>query len=181
MLKVPYQIKKQTSEKTSDVQKSAASGEDKILASIEAMKVELRAEMKAEIVTVKKSVSLDEKIPQFKSSKPSNYFDSHQARPRQASFVKRGCNHCRQTGKAEEYEHCKKCGSVDHFHKGCQNKGNPQRLHLRYKSVATEVAKSHHCNFCGKNEVPGRRNFKLCSRCKSVRYCQLPTVTLETT
>ena len=38
--------KKQTSQKTSDVQKSVASGEDKILAAIEAMKVELRAEMK---------------------------------------------------------------------------------------------------------------------------------------
>ena len=63
------------------MQKSAASGEDKILAATEAMKVELRAEMKAEIAAVKKSVSLDEKIPQFKSGQPSNYFDSHQARP----------------------------------------------------------------------------------------------------
>ena len=69
------------------MKKSAASGEDKILAAIEAMKAELRAEMKAEIAAVKKSVSLDEKIPQFKSGQPSNYFDSHQARPSQASFV----------------------------------------------------------------------------------------------
>ena len=82
--------KKQTSQKTSDVQKSVASGEDKILAAIEAMKVELRAEMKAEIAAVKKSVSLDDKTPQFKSGQPSNYFDTHQARPRQASFVKGG-------------------------------------------------------------------------------------------
>ena len=125
--------KKQTSQKTSDVQKSVASGEDKILAAIEAMKVELRAEMKAEIAAVKKSVSLDDKTPQFKSGQPSNYFDSHQARPRQASFVKRGCNPCRQAGKAEECEHCYQCGSVDHFYKGCKNKGNPQRLHLRDK------------------------------------------------
>ena len=77
--------KKQTSQKTSDVQKSVANGEDKILTAIEAMKVELRAEMKvelraemkAEIVTVKKSVSLHDEIPQFKSGQPSNYFDSH--------------------------------------------------------------------------------------------------------
>ena len=97
------------------------------------MKVELRAEMKAEIAAVKKSVSLDDKIPQFKSGQPSNYFDSHQARPRQTSFVKRGCNPCRQAGKAEQCEHCYQCGSVDHFYKGCKNKGNPQRLHLRDK------------------------------------------------
>ena len=78
------------------MQKSAASGEDKILVAIEVMKVELRAEMKAEIAAVKKSVSLDEKIPQFKSDQPSNYFGSHQARPRQDSFVERGCNPYRQ-------------------------------------------------------------------------------------
>ena len=89
--------------------------------------------MKAEIAPVKKSVSLDEKIPQFKSGQPSNYFDSHQARPRQASFVKRGCNPCRQAGKTEECEDCYQCGSVDHFCKGCKNKGNRQRLHLRDK------------------------------------------------
>ena len=97
------------------MQKSVASGEDKILAATEAMKVELRAEMKAEIIAVKKSVSLDDKIPQFKSGQPNNYFDSHLARPRQASFVKRGCNPCRQAGMAEECEHCYQCGSVDHF------------------------------------------------------------------
>ena len=57
------------------MQKSVASGEDKILAAIEAMKVELRAEMKSEIATVKKSVSLDDRIPQFKSGQPSNYFE----------------------------------------------------------------------------------------------------------
>ena len=115
---------------TSDVQKSVASGEDKILAAIEAMKVELRTEMKSENASVKKSVSLDDKIPQFKSGQPSNYLDSHQTRPRQASFVKRGCNPCRQAGKGEECEHYYQCGSVDHFYKGCKNKGNPQRLHL---------------------------------------------------
>ena len=43
------------------MQKSAESGEDKILAAIEVMKVKLRAEMKAEIAAVKKSVSLDER------------------------------------------------------------------------------------------------------------------------
>ena len=99
------------------MQKRVASGEDKIVAAIEAMKVELRAEMKAEIAAVNKSVSLDEKIPKFKSGQPSNYLDSHQARPRQASFVKRECNPCRQAGKAEECEHCYQCGSADHFYK----------------------------------------------------------------
>ena len=118
--------KKQTSQKTSDVQKSAANGEDKILTAIEAMIVELRAEIKAEIATVKKSVSLDERIPQFKSGQPNNYFDSHQAKPRQASFFRKGCNPCRQAGKAEECEHCYQCGSVDHFHKGCKSKRNPR-------------------------------------------------------
>ena len=63
--------KKQTLQETSDVHKSVASGEDKILPAIEAVKVELRAEMKAGIATVKKSVSLDEKIPQFKSGQLS--------------------------------------------------------------------------------------------------------------
>ena len=118
--------KKQTPQETSDVQQSAASGENKILAAIKAMKVELRAEMKAEIAAVKKPVSLDEKIPQFKSDQPTNYFDSHQARPRQASFVKRGCYPCRQVGKVEECEHCYQLGSMDCFYKGCKNKGNPR-------------------------------------------------------
>ena len=113
------------------MQNSAAGGEDKMLTAIEAMKVELRLEMKAEIATVKRSVSLDEKIPQFKSGEPSNYFGSHQARPIQASFAKRGCNPCRQARKADECEQCYQCGSVDHFYKGCKNKGNPQRLHLK--------------------------------------------------
>ena len=115
------------------MQTSIASGEDKILAAIEGMKVKLRDAMKAEIAPVKKSVSLDEKIPQFKSAQPSNYFHSHQARPKQASFVKRGCNPCRQAGKAEGCEHCNQCGSVDHFHSGCKNKENLQRLRLRDK------------------------------------------------
>ena len=47
----------------------------------------------------------------------------------------------------------------------------PPEATLEGQSVATEVDKSHHCNFCGKNEVLGRRKFKQCSRCKSVRCC----------
>ena len=75
MLKVTYQIRNRHHRKHLICRRVWL--EDKILAAIEAMKVELRAEMKAEIAAVKKSVSLDDKIPQFKSGQPSNYFDSH--------------------------------------------------------------------------------------------------------
>ena len=66
-----------------------------MLAAIEAMKNELRAEMKAKIDVVKVSVNLDEKLSESKLGQPSNYFDSHLT---SYSFVKRGCNTCRQGG-----------------------------------------------------------------------------------
>ena len=129
--------KKQTLQKTSDVQNSATSGEDKILAAIEAMKVELRAEMKAEIAAVKKSVSLEEKIPQFKSGQPSNYFDGTRQGLNKLVLLKG------DGIPIDKQERLKNVSTV-----------------ISVAQWITEIAESHHCNFCGKNEVPGRRKFK---------------------
>ncbi len=42
----------------------------------------------------------------------------------------RGCHGCRQKGKGDDCDHCYKCGSAEHFARGCRknNSGNGRRL-----------------------------------------------------
>ena len=83
---------------------------------------EIMAGMKALQATV---AALQEAVHQPKASTP-NQTDSTTGRRRA-----RGCRQCKADGIGDQCNHCYKCGSADHFARGCrvrQQKGNGSRL-----------------------------------------------------
>ena len=55
----------------------------------------------------------------------------HYASGNQSQFQRRQCSSCRAAG-VNNCDHCLKCGSTDHFARGCRRvSGNERRLHQR--------------------------------------------------
>ncbi|XP_038055448.1 uncharacterized protein LOC119727584 [Patiria miniata] len=87
------------------------------------------AELKAgimEIATMRKQLdSLQESL-----TTPAN--QNHQLRRPSGRPLKRGCRHCQQNGNGDTCDHCFKCGSSEHFARGCRTRssqsGNEQGL-----------------------------------------------------
>ena len=102
-------------------------------------------------------------------------------RVNQSQFRRRCCDACHSAG-VERCDHCFKCGSADHFARGCSKgygSGNEEAT-ATGQGVAGEVNMFHACKFCGKKE--GNIHFEQCGVWQSCEILleRMSAETLET-
>ena len=126
-------------------------------------------QLREEVAELKRNV--------WRSSRPSNQFQSR---------TRRGCRGCQEKGGAEQCNHCFKCGLSGHLPKGCRAQGNSSGKSDSVNVAGQTVEWAPHCHsrtaervarhpdYSQRKHSPVRREItsrKVCSRWESGRIC----------
>ena len=78
------------------------------------------------------------------------------------------CDLCKSSGK-QVCDHCFKCGSSEHFARGCKTLQETGDGTTKGQGVAKQANLSHSCTYCKVKET--NTLFKQCSNCRFFTYC----------
>ena len=68
------------------------------------------------------------------------------------------------------FQHCFRCGGINHFHAQCPLQENSQWL-FQGRGITESAAKHKHCSYCWKEHLQSKLDFWQCGGCNVVHFC----------